>query len=304
MQKGWSIFFGAVLLAIFVLTAVSPFVNWWLPQQVASYGDDVDYLFYVILYLTGFFFVLTEVILVYVMYRYAYRPGQKATYVEGNHRLELAWTIVPAAILLFIAFAQIKAWEEIKYQSKMEDKQDMLVEVTARQWDWSYRHPANTDRFQLKGKESDEDKKRKRGEARKWSEAPEFDDLHTVSELHVWKDANVRIYLKTQDVLHSFWLPNLRLKQDALPGKTIPMWFRARESNTAYDEKTGKWTFKEGKEWEIACAELCGGGHYRMHGRLLVHPDEADFRRWLARELELQRTKKTTPAVTPVAANK
>lgn len=305
MQKGWSILFGVVLGAIFLLTALSPVFKWWLPTQVASFGGDVDYLFYVILFFTGFFFVLTEAILVYVMYRYAYRPGHKADYVEGNHRLELAWTIVPAAILLFIAFAQIKAWEEIKYASKMEDKQDLIVEVMGRQWEWRFRHPRDTARYQLTGNESDAEKKERRGAARKWSETPQIDDLRYVTDLHVYKEANVRIYLKTQDVLHSFFLPNLRLKQDALPGKTIPMWFRALESNTVYDEQTKTWKFEPGKEWEIACAELCGGGHYRMRGRLFVHADKADFERWLAHELALQNSHKPESiGKTPVAVNK
>ncbi len=64
---------------------------------------------------------------------------------------------------------------------------------------------------------------------RHWADHPQIDDVHLVNELHTWKGADVKIYLKTQDVIHSFFLPNLRLKQDALPGKTIPMWFRVSE---------------------------------------------------------------------------
>ena len=95
MQKWWSLLFGAVLGASFLLFLVSPFIpSWWLPRNVASFGWEIDYLFYVILAFTGFFFVLTEAILVWAMYRYAYRPGQKAVYVEGNHRLEVAWLSV------------------------------------------------------------------------------------------------------------------------------------------------------------------------------------------------------------------
>ncbi len=85
--------------------------------------------------------------------------------------------------------------------------------------------------------------------------------------------------------MHSFFLPNLRLKQDALPGKTIPVWFNARESNVSfakdYDRKTGRWSEPPAEQdWELACAELCGGGHYRMRGRLYVHDSEADFLEW------------------------
>ena len=76
------------------------------------------------------------------------QPGGPITnrdYVEGNHRLEMLWTIVPAGILLFIAIAQINAWERIKYQAKMPDP-DLIVQVTARQWDWTLRYPADDER--------------------------------------------------------------------------------------------------------------------------------------------------------------
>lgn len=276
MQKGWSVLFGVVLLAAFLLWAVSPFVGWNLPKQVSSFGDDVDFLYYVILGFTAFFFVLTEAILVYAMWKYAYNPARKAVYVEGNQRLEILWTIVPAALLLYIAFAQISTWAKIKYQSQMPAP-DVVMQVTARQWEWRMRYPADVKI--TAGRGTDEDARRA------WAEAPWIDDVRFANEVHTWAGANVKLYLKTLDVIHSFFLPNLRLKQDALPGKTIPVWFNARESNVSFDkdfdQATGRW--KEPKaetDWELACAELCGGGHYRMRGRLYVHPDKADFQKW------------------------
>jgi cytochrome c oxidase subunit 2 len=295
--KGWSVFFGVVLLGTFLIWLAAPAMGWWLPENVASFGDEVDNLFYIILVLTGFFFILTEALLVYAMWRYAHRPGQKADYVEGNHRLELAWTIVPAGILLFIAFAQIGAWERIKYGTRMPPP-NQVVQVTARQWEWRLRYPGDADRFNAEGK-SDAEARQVQAGARQWAEVPEMDDLHAVNELHTWKGAKVKIFLKTLDVLHSFGIPNLRLMQDALPGKTIPMWFAATDSNTRFEG--GMWKLLGGKEWEIACKELCGNGHYRMRGLLYVHPDYADYKKWLARELELQRSRKTEE--TPVAAN-
>jgi cytochrome c oxidase subunit 2 len=282
--KGWSILFGVVLAASFLIWLLAPAMGWWLPENVASFGGDVDYLFYVILAFTGFFFLLTEALLVYALYKYAYRPGEKAEYVEGNHRLEVLWTIVPAGILLFIAFAQINAWERIKYATRMPAP-DQTVQVTARQWEWRLRYPDNV----VRPAPTD----------RNWAELPEYDDLHTVNELHTWKGAKVKIFLKTVDVLHSFGIPNLRLMQDALPGKTIPMWFSATEANarlaTREVDLGGKRvTIKttEGispqKEWEIACKELCGNGHYRMKGQLYVYETRAEYDAWLAYQRDLQ----------------
>jgi cytochrome c oxidase subunit 2 len=284
VQKGWSLFFGAVLLAIFLLSAISPFVGWWLPKYVSSFGDKVDYLFYVILWLTGFFFVLTEVVLVWAMYKYTHKPGHKSEFTEGNHKLELAWTIVPAAILLFIAFAQIKAWEEIKYQSRMPEP-DQVLQVTARQWEWRVRYPREVKPTATSAEDKDA--------PRRWAESMAIDDLHMKNELHVWKEANVKLYLKTEDVLHSLFLPNLRLKQDALPGRTIPVWFKVLESNTKWDAAAQRCSEPDKPEnlWEITCAELCGGSHYRMRGRLYVHPDKADYESWLKHTRESQNSR-------------
>jgi cytochrome c oxidase subunit 2 len=284
-QKGWGIFFGVVLLGTFLLCAVAPFVGWWLPANVSTFGPDVDYLYYVILGITGFFFVLTEVLLVYAMCRFTWKPNAKSQYVEGNHRLEMLWTMVPGGILLFISIAQINAWEKIKYQAKMPET-DLTLQVMARQWDWSMRYanepkPAN---------------------ARAWAEIPAIDDIYLPDELHCWQNSNVRIYLKTQDVLHSLFLPQLRLKQDALPGKTIPVWFNATGSNTSFNDKTGKWEMDKDKVWEITCAELCGGGHYRMRGLLYVHKDKEDYLKWLDRAKKAARSRQPEKKPTPVVA--
>jgi cytochrome c oxidase subunit 2 len=93
-------------------------------------------------------------------------------------------------------------------------------------------------------------------------------------------------------VLHSFFLPNLRLKQDAVPGKVIPVWFVATVANGEW--RDGKWVYdKDDKErdmvWELACAELCGWGHYKMRGFLFVHKNRASYDRWLADALKRER---------------
>jgi cytochrome c oxidase subunit 2 len=288
----WSAFFGVVLFATFAIWIVAPGMGWWLPSNVASFGGEVDFLFYVILGFTGFFFVLTEVILVYAMAKYRHRRDHKSDYTHGNNKLEIFWTVVPAGILLFIAFAQIRAWENIKYQSRMPPP-DQILHVTARQWEWRLRYPYDSTRFSY---DADTDAtliQVAQRNARNWAEYPESDDIHVANELHTWMGANVKMYLKTNDVLHSFYLPNLRLKQDALPGKTIPMWFKATEANTKFLPETGDCERSEdhNKRWEIACAELCGGRHYAMRGKLFVHPNQEDFQQWLSHKMKQQRSR-------------
>lgn len=305
MGKGWSVFFGVVLLATFLIWFVAPFYNWWLPEAVSTFAPDVDRLFYVILGFTAFFFVLTEVILVYAMWRFAYRPGEKSHYTHGNHVLEMVWTAIPAAILLGIAVVQITVWEMIKYQSKMPAP-DVTVSVMARQWEWRMRYPAEIDRFnwetkaaldELAGKSrpSKEEIAAKRFAARAWAETPEIDDVHLTNEIHTYmksrqEGAATKIYLRTLDVLHSFTMPNMRVKQDTLPGKTIAMWFRPTRANTYFDPVTKKLREPADRAdaWEIACQELCGGRHYAMRGRVYVHDSRESFDAWLKHVAEQQ----------------
>src|SRR5262249_54673538 len=97
-SKFWGILFGAAAALCGLLFIVSPALGWWLPTGASSYSGGIDFLFYLILGVVGFFFVLTEGVLVYNMVKYRHQPGRKAEFTHGNHRLEIIWSAVPAAI--------------------------------------------------------------------------------------------------------------------------------------------------------------------------------------------------------------
>jgi cytochrome c oxidase subunit 2 len=331
VAKLWGLLFGVTILGCLLLFVVAalPGVGWWLPEGVSDFSDDVDRLYYVILAITGFFFILTEAILVFFMIRFGARHGRAdqpapptpafetgfvnavKKVIPNEHRLELAWTIVPAAILLYIAFAQVGTWMEMKYQSRMPDLEaeapPLPVAVSARQFEWRMRYPSPELWEKIKSAPAQE----KRKLIENWSRTPQMDDVHVPNELHVWTNegANGReelppfvVYLSTIDVQHNSNLPHFRIKQDALPGKLIPVWFRPTKSNGSHT-KAG-WKYKRYDEndanskeiiWEIACAELCGRWHYHMIGKVYVHPSEQNFLAWLreaaARDRATQRTK-------------
>lgn len=288
MQKSWSLLFAAVNLAALLLFAIAPSMGWWLPElhNADSFGYKADALFYFILIATGIFFVLTELILVYCMWKYTYDPEKRATYTHGNHRLEMVWTLVPGILLVIIAVVQIPAWAEIKYERSMP-KPDQLFDVSARQFEWRMRYPTpeTQDRL-LKEWEAGNEQ-----EAHNWghNRRADIDDFHTVNEVHTWKGANVRLYLSSRDVLHSFFLPNMRLKQDAVPGKVIQVWFKSDDHNCKWDEEKEKIV---GKSWPLACAELCGWGHYKMKGYFYVHETKESYLAWLnhSRNKQLSRS--------------
>jgi cytochrome c oxidase subunit 2 len=294
------------MLATVVLWCISPSMGWWLPQNVSTFGHQIDWLFYMILAVTGFFFILTEALLVYFMYKYAGVPGVRRLPMMSHtaeRKLELAWTIVPAGILLYIAVAQVSAWEEIKYYSSMPepDGKTQQMEISARQFEWRVRYPSPermaswTSNPKLAGD---------------FGGNPHEDDVWVVNEVHAYKgqNAKVLIHLRTKDVLHSFYNRELRLKQDAVPGKTIRVWFEATKANTRkYGDRwlDGNGIDDQGRPndraevWEIACAELCGWGHSKMVGRLYVHETREDFLDWLKfAQAEQRRTTPREPTIT------
>ena len=294
MHKFWGLVFGVVIFLATGLFAIAPWAGWWLPANLSTFGGEVDNLFYLIYGITAFFFLLTEGILIYNIFMFGDpQPGRKAPYVHGNHRLEVVWTIVPAGILVLIAVLQISTWEKIKYGKSMPKPDGSVCQmvVAARQWEWRVRYPSAKE---LTTWESKPEAAVKWGEVANYpyEDYPQIDDVHAVNEIHCWKvdesgkSGKVLIHLKTRDVLHSFFLPHMRLKQDAVPGKVIPVWFAATDYNCEHDPKTDRWVERKGKDdkpmhWDLACAEFCGTRHSMMKGRLLVHKDKADFLKWL-----------------------
>jgi len=218
-----------------------------LPENIGT-NTAVDDLFWIIFGVTGFFFLLTEGLLVYYCVKYRRKPGQKAQPMHGNHTLELIWTFIPGVILFVLAVMQTGVWSQNKYKSEMPDpeaKETIVVQVFGKQFEWHFRYPGPDGEFKT------------------------ADDITSGGELHVPVDHDVIVRLQTKDVLHSFWLPNLRLKQDLVPGLTIPQWFKPI--------KTGR--------YEIVCAELCGAGHTRMRGLLFVQTAE-EFEAWKKKQYE------------------
>ena len=297
MGTRWALFFGVVMLACAGLCVIAPFVGWWLPEGVSMHSSKVDDLFNWILWITGFFFLLTEAVLVYFMARFGSGdstvpviPKQfagVAKLLDSQHKIELAWTIVPAVILILIAVTQVNTWADVKYLSRREtvfqdyaDKEKVpylppiQVEINARQFEWRMRYPS-LERMKswLDSKDKDDDAVKKDFES--FKSVKQFGDVNIVNELHVFKKNPVVIQLSTRDVIHSFNLPQLRVKQDALPGKIIPVWFIPTKENV----EDG--AIMKTRVWDIPCAELCGWGHARMIGRLFVHRSKEEFLAWL-----------------------
>ena len=215
-----------------------------LPVNINDHGQVIDNLFMFILLLTGVIFVGTGVALFWFMWKFdAANNTQPVEYSHGSHTLEVIWSIIPAATLLFIAIYQMNAWADAKMRRPVLESgqpKPPLAVVTGRQFEWRIRYAGFDNQI---GTE---------------------DDVEIVNDLHVPINEEIVLKIQSEDVLHSFFLPNMRTKQDVVPGMQQYVWFRANKSG----------------RYDIVCAELCGWGHYKMRGRLTVESRE-NFDRWL-----------------------
>ncbi|MCY3704987.1 MAG: cytochrome c oxidase subunit II [Gammaproteobacteria bacterium] len=215
-------------------------MSWLLPESFSTFGPDVDFLYYVILWVTGVVFVITEALLVYFVIRYRRREGQKATYIHGSTKAEIIWTTLPFIAVLALAFISIPSWNMMKNPDSVPaDALDYIVNAKQFEWEITY---AGTDGVT--------------GTA---------DDISTINIMHVPVNQAVNITLRSEDVLHSFFLPEMRVKQDAVPGMDITVWFEATAAGA----------------YPIGCAELCGNLHTTMGGTLNVY-EAAEFDAWVA----------------------
>jgi cytochrome c oxidase subunit 2 len=217
----------------------------YLPENVSSYGADIDGLFYLIYWITAAVFVLVHVLLVAFMIRYQRQDGRAAVYTHGSASLEITWTIVPALIVIALAILSKPTWDHVKRELPPGNTD---VRVTAKQFNWEILYPGPNGKFDTPADES----------------GAKGDDLMLENDLHVPVNAVVHVALHSRDVIHSFFVPSFRLKQDALPGREIMAWFQVT--------KPGR--------YELPCAELCGFGHSGMKGWITVQTPQ-EYEAWV-----------------------
>jgi cytochrome c oxidase subunit 2 len=215
-------------------------MSWWLPPAASTFAGPIDGLFVAILVITGIALVIVEVGLVWFVVKYRGREGRKAYYTHGSTRAEVIWTAIPTVTVVALGIVSNYHWVRIKGRDAVPPNA-YPVTIHGKQFEWQMTYAG------LDG------------------HAGTADDFTVRNQLHIPVNQPVVVHLTSEDVIHSFFVPEFRVKQDAVPGVTINVWFQAT--------KTG--------EYEIGCAELCGQGHYRMRARVFVHtPDE--FNAWVA----------------------
>jgi len=217
-------------------------MRWWLPPQGSTFAPHIDAMFTAILIITGIAFVLVESGLVWFMIKYRARPGRKAYYTHGNVKAEYIWTAVPAVVCVGLAIVSNHYWKEIKGRDSVPAGA-YPIKVHGKQFEWLFTYPGPD------------------------GELGTADDITDVrNKLHVPVGRAVVLEEESEDVIHSVFIPVFRLRQDAVPGMHIRSWFIATTPG----------------HYELACSQLCGMGHYKMHAQVVVET-QAEFDAWLAK---------------------
>lgn len=248
----WSFLFFLVPILAIAAYFMAAFDVWplhgaWLPENFSQAGETIDHLFYLIHWIAAGILAITGLALGWVVWRFDATRVNQAKHIHKNAKLEIIWSVIPAAILIFLALYQMNAWAENKMNRPVvsvngeEMPKPPLLLVKAKQFGWEF-HYAGRD-----------------------GQVLTQDDLYIENEMWVPAGEDIVLQLESNDVIHSFFVPELRLKQDVVPGLTQFVWFNAT--------KTG--------EMEIACTELCGWGHFKMKARLKI-VSRPEFEAWLA----------------------
>lgn len=245
-----------VVMVIGVVAIVTGIVvgitNPFLSQAASAEGAMIDALFSIILAIAAVIFVIVQGLLLYSIIRFGRQPGDDTDGppIRGNTRLEVLWTAVPAIIVVFIALFSYRVLADIEKPRADE----LVVEVTALQYVWQFYYPGQ--------------------------------DI-TTSELHIPIHRQVRLKLRSNDVIHSFWVPDFRIKKDAMPGRVTETFITGDTLGT----------------YPIVCTELCGAGHAVMRSQVVVESD-ANFQEWLASQGVAKQQAAQAAATDPLAAGR
>jgi cytochrome c oxidase subunit 2 len=205
-------------------------MDWYMPRA-SSFAGDIDGLVWLVTLMVGFWFIVAEGVFFWLIFRFREREGVPTQYMTGTKPHHKRWVTIPHLLVLLcdvvIIVAAVRVWVLIKQNLPPADQ---TVRVVGQQWTWAFVHPGADGRLDT------------------------ADDIRTSDDLHVQHDKTYHFELESRDVLHSFSVPVFRLKQDAVPGRTIVGWFKPI--------RTGS--------YDIQCAEMCGIGHGVMGARIHV----------------------------------
>ena len=259
-------------------------------QSASAHGGEIDSMINITLFFTGIIFVLTHIALFYFLWRYRYKKDRKVRYIVHDTRLEIWWTAIPAVVMTVLVVRGLNAWNSI--MADVDNGEDYIeIEAMGQQFNWLLRYPGPD------GKLGARDYRMTTGSnpiGQDFTDSKNWDDFHP-DEIVLPVGKKVRVRILAKDVLHSFFLPHFRVKMDAVPG--MPTYFAFTPTITSAEFRSNLRKYEEYQvpsdpkdpsspprweafEFELACAELCGSGHYSMRRAVKIVTQE-EYDAWL-----------------------
>ena len=248
----------AVIIWIITLLSVALFLKkeWWFPEGISQHTPAYDRQFLITILIVGISFTAAQVALGWAVWKFrdTGKPGDRAVYTHGSNRLEVVWTVITAVIFIGLAVMGQSVWASLRLYDAPQGS--YTVEVVAQQFQWNFHYAGADNKFGRTDPTFIDD-----GTLNFIGLDPEDaagrDDAVTAA-LAIPVGRPVELRLRSKDVIHNFWVPQLRFKQDLVPGMEIKVNFQA--------DRVGK--------YELACAELCGQLHFKMKSYMLVLPED------------------------------
>ena len=291
----WTGVNGAMLILFLVLGMGFAFWEFFVHGKFAvtavdaasEHGKTYDSMFFITLAITGFVFVVTQIVLFWYAFKYKENGKRKALYYPDNHKLEFIWTIVPAVVLTVLVIRGLQTWNTIMNH---RDQKAIVIEVFGYQFGWNARYAGadnklgNHDFRQIGvanalGVDEKDEKSQ--------------DDI-VVNELHFPVGKPVALKFRAKDVIHSAWLPHFRVQMNVVPGLPTQFEFTPTITTAEMRNKMNNPKF----DYILLCNKICGAAHYRMKMKVVVDT-EADYTKWLAAQPKLV----AAPAANAVAEN-
>ena len=248
----------AVIIWIITLLSVLMFLSgkWWLPAAISNHAPALDRQFMITIIVVGISFTAAQIGLGWMVWKYrdTGKNGDRAIYSHGSNRLEVLWTVITAFIFITLGVMGQSVWASLRLNDAPPGS--YTVEVVAQQFQWNFHYAGKDGKFGRTDPSLIDDG------ALNFigldSADPNAADDAVTAALAIPVNRPVELRLRSKDVIHNFWVPQLRFKQDLVPGMEIKVHFTAN--------KVGK--------YELACAELCGQLHFKMKSYMLVLPEE------------------------------
>jgi cytochrome c oxidase subunit 2 len=298
--NGYMMFGFLVFIYITTIYCIIKFGHFPLMDNAASeHGKDVDNLMWISMMLIFFVQTVTQALLHYFAYKYRGKEGQKATYFADNNKLEFIWSSIPAIVLAVLIFYGLYAWTDIMFVNEEEEK-PIVIELYAQQFKWAARYSGEDD---VLGKANVRYIEGINSLGVDLSD-PNAQDDKVTDELHIPKGRKVLFKMRSQDVLHSAYMPHFRAQMNCVPGMVTQFAFtpsmtteemretpemvekvfninKIRNKKSAENVLEGKptldpYTF----DFLLLCNKICGASHYNMQMKIIVDTPE-DYKKWL-----------------------